>query len=622
MINSSHTTHKALQRLALDLFAWFAGPVVFLFFYTRHSTVTSQSITSHLWLMLLIWAVISVLRFATALLSQDHRTIHKVTAIAYGICFFMMLLYYPLVLTGLSAWGHVISWDLIRSYALQTPQLADALGISIPLSVGGLLLILAIIAGTSYWLARKIDWVSATVSFVPKKTLTLTLAGVLAASSMQLFGIFYFPVRDTTEPIITTFFPRGAHQQFRGQAQDTKGTEKLDQAEDATRAAYIPNPQADKKNVILIVVDALRPDHLGLYGYKRDTTPNLDRLAKEGKVRIAQSMRATCSESACGLFSLTTSKYFHEVSARPFNLHQVLKAHGYQVHLILGGDHTNFYGLRDLYGKVDSYIDGSDPSAKYANADRWVVSKAGELPAWSGTPTMLQFHLMSAHPLGEREREFKKFEPATNYSLSITRPTLKPENANNYYDNGVLQTDDVIAKLLDTLKAKRYLEDAIVAITGDHGEALGEHGEYSHAQGVREAMIRIPLVLVSYGYTPQPLSGKRVASSQVDISPTILHELAMPQPRAWHGHALQTHLLHDITHFQQGNEVGIIDYRQATQVWKYWSHLRTREEFAFELSSDPNEEKNLISQVRTSRAALWKEWRLQVLATRPVGEAR
>ena len=83
--------------------------------------------------------------------------------------------------------------------------------------------------------------------------------------------------------------------------------------------------------------------------------------------------------------------------------------------MILGGDHTNFYGLRDLYGDVDSYIDGSDPSAKYSNSDRWVLAKSAELPERSGKPTMIQFHLMSVHPLAQREPEFTKFLSATSY---------------------------------------------------------------------------------------------------------------------------------------------------------------------------------------------------------------
>jgi arylsulfatase A-like enzyme len=369
-------------------------------------------------------------------------------------------------------------------------------------------------------------------------------------------------------------------------------------------------------------VDALRPDNLGLYGYKRDTTPNLDRLAKSGNVRLAHGMRASCAESACGLFSLASSKYFHEISARPFTLQQVLKAHGYQVHLILGGDHTNFYGLRNLYGNVDSYVDGSDSTAQYMNSDRWVLSKAAELPDWGGTPTMFQFHLMSAHPLGTRETEFMKWTPVTNYSIGITRATLKRENAINYYDNGVLQMDDVIAKLLDTLRTKGYLKNTLVVITGDHGEALGEHGEYSHAKGLREAMIRIPAVIYSFGYIPPKLALSHTVTSQVDIAPTVLHEFQMPKPQNWRGGALQEEMPPSVRYLQQGSNIGLIDFRSTTSVWKYWLNSKSGEEFAFDLTSDPGETNNALEDLHQRNAAVLNEWRLKTRFIRPVSAAR
>jgi hypothetical protein len=300
----------------------------------------------------------------------------------------------------------------------------------------------------------------------------------------------------------------------------------------------------------------------------------------------------------------------------------VLQAHGYKVHLILGGDHTNFYGLRNIYGNVDSYIDGLDPSASYMNSDRWVIAKAAELPPWNGRPVMLQFHLMSAHPLGARESAFMKFLPVTNYSLTINRPTLKRENAINYYDNGVLQMDDVIDKLLGTLRARKYLDNTLVIITGDHGEGLGEHGEYSHAKGVREAMIRIPIIALSFGTErSRPLPPNK-NPAQIDIAPTILTELNIPSPPSWRGRPLQNGQHHEISYFQQGDQIGLIDARAPKKVWKYWSTKRSAEEFAYDISSDAGEERNVISALSESDQRLVQEWRKRILQIRPVALGR
>jgi glucan phosphoethanolaminetransferase (alkaline phosphatase superfamily) len=626
MSKSNHI--RFVGKLGIDTVAWFFAPAVFLNFYLRYPAASPSAIAPHLLILLLVYLLICATRIAIALLLPNHQIARAAVVFSYALAFMLALIYYPLVLIGLDAWGQVISWDLIRSYALQAPDLADALGISFTLSA---LAVFAIFIGfivVAWWYIKRLDWPQMLVAYARAhgqlRAFVVALIGIFGITILALTGIFKFPDRDTTEPFVTTFFPNDGVRSFRGFGNDAKAGEKLDLENDAARAAYQPNPHADKKNLIIIVVDALRPDHLGLYGYKRETTPNLSRLAKSAdvNVRIINGMRASCSESACGLFSLASSKYFHEISARPFTIQQTLKAHGYDIRMILGGDHTNFYGLRKLYGEVDSYIDGSDASAKYANTDRWVIEKAGELPSWSGTPTMIQFHLMSAHPLGQREKEFAKFLPATNYSLSITRATLKPENAVNYYDNGVLQTDDVINKLLDTLRAKKYLKNSLVVITGDHGEALGEHGQYSHANGLREAAIRIPLILLSYGYATGTFAENHVVSAQVDVAPTILTEFKMPLPTTWRGTPLQSKQKLGVTFLQQGDEIGLVDTRYPPAIWKYWLKGRTGQEFAFNIAIDPDEVANYSTAREGIPQEIVRDWRLRTRQIRPVAEGR
>jgi len=74
------------------------------------------------------------------------------------------------------------------------------------------------------------------------------------------------------------------------------------------RAAYTPPDAFERRNVILIVVDSLRADHMSLYGYERPTTPFLDRLRDEGRLRSVPHALATCPESSRGISSLLTSK--------------------------------------------------------------------------------------------------------------------------------------------------------------------------------------------------------------------------------------------------------------------------------------------------------------------------
>jgi arylsulfatase A-like enzyme len=387
-----------------------------------------------------------------------------------------------------------------------------------------------------------------------------------------------------------------------------------DEAEDRARAAYVPAVVAHPRNVILIVVDALRPDHMGIYGYARDTTPQLARLQRAGLVRLAPPMRAVCASSFCGLLGIAASRYVHQFSERPITLQEVLRRHGYRVHLMLGGDHTTFYGLKQSYGAVDSYFDGrSNGVIRYINDDRTLLDHLAGFPAWDGRPVMLQFHLMSAHLLGRRDPAVARYSPAVPYAVL---PGRDRESALNYYDNGVLQADATIAALLETLGRKGYLKNTVVAITADHGELLGEHGLYQHANSVYEEVLRVPLLLLSYGYRPSRQLEPRRLASQIDLAPTLLAELGLPRPATWLGRPLQDALPPDFLYFQELADVGLYDLRDPAAVWKYWIDGRTGKEYAFNLSRDPGE---LVSAPASAPPGALTEWRRRVMERSGVG---
>ena len=444
------------------------------------------------------------------------------------------------MILGLKSWGHVVTWDLVRTYALQFAPLADALGLS-PASIAaaaGVVAAVILVAALLY--LRGFDWVPLLHQRIGRGLLGLVCGASFAVVGIEVYAFTAAPWTREREPLSLTLYPHEASAQMQSHRIDPVRAARMDQMEDAARAAYSQSATAERRNVILIVVDALRPDHLGLLGYARDTTPNLAATASKATRAIRLTMRASCAESTCGLLSLASSKYVHQFSYRPITLTEVLKRSGYNVHLILGGDHVHFYGLREIYGKVDSYFDGSMASGYYMNDDRLVLDRVASLPRWNGVPTMFQFHLMSAHVLGMRQEQHKVFAPAANYSMASNQEGTNgrtSEKAVNFYDNGVKQTDAVIAQLLGDLASKGYLSNAVVAITADHGELLGEHGLYTHAKSVYEEVLRVPFIFLSFGYRPARAIDERVHGSQVDIAPTILAELGMSAPATWAGGA-------------------------------------------------------------------------------------
>jgi glucan phosphoethanolaminetransferase (alkaline phosphatase superfamily) len=493
-----------------------------------------------------------------------------------------LIAYGALALIGLHFWGQVVSWELITTYGAQAPRLAEVIGVSLAAVAGAALLVYCTLFAAAWMFPR---------TFV-------CASGVALAAGLGSFAA------QSPEPALD----------FQGHTVERQKAARLDTAEDAARQRYQPAAAAERRNLILIVVDALRPDHMGLYGYGRDTTPTLARLEREGRLRKSAALRAACASSVCGLVALSSSRYVHQLSARPITLQEVLRRHGYRVHMVLSGDHTSFYGLKQTYGEVDSYFDAATAGAgRYVNDDRLALDRLAAFPQADATPVMIQLHLMSAHPIGRRDPALARYTPEANYApIAFSPDAAAPaiESAINYYDNGVLQADATIGLALDTLERKGYLGNALVAVTADHGELLGEHGLFRHANSVYEEALRVPLVLLSYGYRPAGSLDGHAVASQIDIAPTLLAELAMPLPETWRGIPLQSPGPRNFVYFQQRREAGLFDLRDAGNLWKYWVDLRSGEEHAFNLTRDPAERVNAIERIAPP---LKREWRLELL---------
>jgi arylsulfatase A-like enzyme len=254
-------------------------------------------------------------------------------------------------------------------------------------------------------------------------------------------------------------------------------------------------------------------------------------------------MHASCADTTCALFSLSNSQFTNEFSFHPIMLQEAARRNGYRVHLVLSGDHTYFYSLKSFYGPVDSFYDGTQARGYEMNDDQLVIDHIASMPDWDGKPAMFQIHLMSSHLLRKTETVPGPYQPARRYALRDSADRGPggdpPDTALNFYDNGVVEADSVINTILTLLGKKGYLGDALVAVTADHGESLGEHGLFTHANSVREEVLRIPLVLVAYGSPFRSDTAYRTFSSQVDIAPTLFTELGLPVPGTWSGRPLQ-----------------------------------------------------------------------------------
>lgn len=599
---------------AVELLAWSIPVACFLAIYISQFSAGADVVAPHLKSLLPFWLLFAGIRLAVGSVFPEGAGRDWAGTVAIVLPWVMLLAWYLLVLTGLGAWGRVITWPIMKTYAMQSGHLLEVLGISPTLAL--LMLLTAVFA--PILICRRFlvgsDWASALTRNHSRATSLFASVGIVAISTTLFYTSFVVSRPHPQEPIALSFFDQ--HKQYR-QSHATGRSRILDLREDEARSAYTPNAtQSTARNLIVIVGDALRSEHMSTFGYERKTTPNIDQLVESRSSITAKNARAVCAESMCGLLAIATSRPIHQTPSRPFTLFDALRRNGYEAHLILGGDHANFYGLKELYGDVDSYFDGGQQKLRFMNDDELIIDRLEAFPAaMPGKPIAIQFHLMSTHGLGTRHAEFSAYEPAENYyrwsSKVGNEPIRAPSSqqtsaAVNFYDNGVSQFDGMTARILGALERKGYLDNALVVITGDHGEMLGERGMFGHQHFVFESLLRVPFILLRYGYG----SGSTeldALTSQIDIAPTVMRELGLSVPSTWEGHALQDPPENRFLHFQQSGQVGLYDANRTDgRSIKYWRNTLSIEEFVFDIVTDSNELNNLVDHTSSTELRAWR----------------
>ncbi len=580
-------------NLFYEVLLFFSLPLLFIFVYALRYHAPAHQITEHLYLVACFTTAAISLKLLISTLIHQKKLASILSASLYASLFAGILTYYTLVLIGLNSWRKVITIEFIISYAQQAQSFCQVLEISYELVIASLLLAFIAIFTFCYFLLKHFNW-QPTQKFVSNWLFNLIILLTFLLSSFWAYNYLSSNRSSCKEPICTTLFSgaNSSRPKLHSANQGNQTANKVNHLEELARKSYAPNPIAQKRNLVILLVDALRPDHMSLYGYPRDTTPYLKQLEKQNLTIKYTNAHSTCGETTCAHASLFGSRYIHKLPDKPFSLQEALMKHGYTTNFMISGNHTNFNGIREVYGKIDSYYDGSMQSKYYFNDDAIIMDKTEWLPEWDGKPVMFHYHILSTHLLSKKYGQFLKYKPAKNYAGKST--SVPDEKFTNFYDNGVLQTDFVIHTLLSTLKRKKYLENALVIVMADHGESLGEHGLISHANSVQEELLHIPLILIPYGYQSNIPAYSDKFTSVIDIAPTILHEFNMPIPDTWVGKPMYDTYSPQTSYFQIPPFRGLYDLTDPKNVIKYWINDNTQEEFAFNLSKDPNEMQNIF----------------------------
>ena len=367
-------------------------------------------------------------------------------------------------------------------------------------------------------------------------------------------------------------------------------------------------PGAHRKNVVLIIVDSLRADRMQVYGYPRETTPFLSVLVQSGRMKKVDSAFSSCSESFCGITSTLSSRDFRDISARTFQLQDVLRDQGYRTWFLLSGNHSAWNGLPYFYhSDEDTFFDGSHTQRYTMDDDRLVLEGLERVPpALPGEPAFFYVHLMSPHYLGVQLEDSHMFTSPDDRVSPGLEPykILSQLNKPDRYDDKVRQADGIIREVFAALSAKGYLDDSIVVVTGDHGEGLGER-HWAHGWHLYNEDIRIPMLFYDASSASYP---DLTFAAQVDIAPTILDRLGLPIPDSWEGQSLlapsRTRFTYHQTYFVP-NRFGVV-YRDDRALFKFIATPQYGTEELYDLTTDHGEVRNLVKE-QPAVAALLRE---------------
>lgn len=336
----------------------------------------------------------------------------------------------------------------------------------------------------------------------------------------------------------------------------------------------LPSARPGAPNVLVVVVDTLRADHLSGYGYSRPTSPNMDRLGEQG-VQFENAL-STTSWSYPSHVSLVTGRYQFEhglgtippmaafgpapdLGGLP-TLGEELQRMGFRTaafsanRLFFSGNlgfDRGFAHFEDYFhSPADMFVRtlfGREFSRIYLV--RTERSKPKRLLRWLGWDSLLDPDAEGwgniSGALGVRKRASVVNEEAVRwldhtpqrpflvflnyfdahgpYGLprSYRRPDWPQSSEMDLYDDGIRYVDDNLGQLLDAMQNRGLLSNTLVVITSDHGEGLWQHGLPNHGRALYRELIRVPLIFWYPGHIP---AGTRVATpiTNASIASTVL----------------------------------------------------------------------------------------------------
>ena len=371
-----------------------------------------------------------------------------------------------------------------------------------------------------------------------------------------------------------------------------------------------PTSHKEIENVLLISIDTCRADYLSCYGYKSNTTPNIDAVAKEGILfeNVISPIPLTLPAHSSMLTG--TIPPYHGVhdnlndalDESNVTLAEVLKNNGFTTGAFISAMVMDSrFGLSQGF---DTYNDEFENEIQSTNIKERRADETSRFAVeWLDENKHENFFLFLHY-----------YDPHHYYEPPEPFAT---EFHDNLYAGEIAYTDHCIRLVLDKLKELGLYDSTLIIIIGDHGEMLKEHGEPTHGYFIYQSAVKVPLIFKIPAST-KPLRIKD-AVGLIDIMPTICSLLGIEILSEVHGM--------DLSAYIKGNQPEVKDrhiFCESLTATKYnansllgvvtdrWKYIQTTRPELYDVITDPGESSNLIS-AQPRRARIMQHHLQQIL---------
>jgi len=357
-------------------------------------------------------------------------------------------------------------------------------------------------------------------------------------------------------------------------------------------------------NLVVLTLDTVRADALGVYGQKLPTTPNIDAMAADGIVfRQAVTSAPSTFPSHSTLFT-GKQPYVHGVRANAgyvlseenVTLAEVLRAEGYRTGAeiaapVLARSRHLDQGFEAYHDPVTmetglERMDAGTADLRQNNRDAEDITEAGIefIRAHRDSPFFLWLHYFDAHQTHDPPPEFRSRVAGSQYLAEVAR------------------IDHQLGRLIDEIEKLGLRSRTLVVVTADHGEGSGQHGEATHSFFVYDSTIRVPLIFWGPDLIPR---GRQVDAlvRLVDVMPTLLGLLKLEVPGGSQGVSLEP-LLAD-----PEGDLDLVAYGESVEpttsfgssVLRYvrqgrWKYIHKVDLELYDVEADPRELDNLAAE--------------------------